>query len=31
LNEFSLTLPVTNISRQAPLLQMQPDGTVRQK
>jgi hypothetical protein len=31
LNEFSLTLPVTNISRQAPLLQMQPDGTVREK
>jgi hypothetical protein len=31
LNEFSLTLPVTNIPPEAPLLQMQPDGTVRGK
>ena len=31
LNEFSLTLPVTNIPLSAPFLQMQPDGTIREK
>ena len=31
LNEFSLTLPVTNIPPSAPFLQMQPDGTIREK
>lgn len=31
LNEFSLTLPVTNIAPEAPLLTMQPDGTVQEK
>ncbi|MBV9160558.1 MAG: hypothetical protein JO309_12525 [Pseudonocardiales bacterium] len=31
LNEFSLTLPKTNIPLEAPLLQMQPNGTVREK
>ncbi|MGH3721237.1 MAG: hypothetical protein ACRDRI_20775 [Pseudonocardiaceae bacterium] len=31
LNEFSLTLPVTNVPREAPLLRMQSDGTIREK
>ena len=31
LNEFSLTLPVTNIAADAPLLAMRADGTVRAK
>lgn len=31
LNEFTLTLPVTNIPPDAPLLQMNPNGTVSEK
>ena len=31
LNEFTLTLPVTNIPPDAPLLQLNEDGTIRQK
>jgi hypothetical protein len=31
LNEFTLTLPTTNIAADAPLLQMNPDGTVSAK
>ena len=31
LNEFALTLPVTNIPLDAPLLQMRPDGTIQEK
>ncbi len=31
LNEFTLTLPVTNIPPDAPLLQMNPDGTISEK